>query len=672
MKMIRKVTFRVVLLILPILIPSYLASTDHAKKQQAFSDYVKAHEIQWKNADKAVFVMGDLLTGKTTLTLMLTNAKLKAIKGGGNLFQISDEHNKINNARVSGHPKNVIPELMIDESTNTAYFDCPGFGFDNYAADLASAYTVLGQLKRTKAVKFMFTIPYNTNFQNLAGYITRLFLKLNKYIGAISLVVTNIPHYLDDAMVMNRIVSDLEEYKKSRPENKELVDAFLTKHNGVYSKIVISRKPTREGPLSDDWIKSQKAPIERVLNSLQYVTTEDGDFDHFNYQGNLEHLKFYYIFDRIMNDVDRSFSVNVIKKFVLNEEKKLSQSLRKERTFMEKVHKMLSELMTSDLTPTKFEYQLGSILEQLSIDISGDGLEKALDYFDLFEIMEEQFNEKSYSYELSYKISKEMKDLMAYVENSVDWYKFLNDLHDKLSSYDYQKLTQSNQDLAPMGAEVLRKEEQAVSELNIKQIFDQVDRKYYDRIKNLLVNTYKMKLFQSVWQQAMQATSLDCQKTNLLVIGYNVQLRSVFQRDCFKDVQHLQVFAMNKVFIDTDISKHMTNKLIDVAIIAPSWQIIDIGTERNRILDMNGTDGKGLTGKAGDSQERGDVDAPVHLLKRADNGKNGEPGEAGGQFLAIGQSIVGKLHLEVFANGGQGGSGQDGGNGLYSTVTYDR
>lgn len=172
--MIRKVAFRVILLVLPILIPSYLASTDHAKKQQAFSDYMKAHEIQWKNADKGIFVLGNVLLGNTTLALMLTNAKLEAKKGNGNVLQIFDEHNKINNVRESAHAKNVVPELMIDESTNTAYFDCPGFGFDNYEAELASFYTVVEQLKRTKAVKFIFTINYNTNFQNLAGYISRL------------------------------------------------------------------------------------------------------------------------------------------------------------------------------------------------------------------------------------------------------------------------------------------------------------------------------------------------------------------------------------------------------------------------------------------------------------------------------------------------------------------
>lgn len=313
-------------------------------------------------------------------------------------------------------------------------------------------------------------------------------------------------------MVVNRVVSDLEEYKRTRGDEEGLIDAFLTKDNGVYSKIVILRRPTKVGPLSDDWIKSQKAPIEHLLNGLQYITVENGDFGHFNYQSNPEQLKFYYIFDRIMNDVDSSFSVDVIKKYILNEEKKLSQSLGKERTFMEKVFKMLSELKLSDLTPSKFRYQLVSILEQLSIDISRDSLKTALNYFDLFEIMEEQFNEKDYSYGLWHTISKEMENLMAYVKNSVNWYNFLKNLHDKLSSYDYQKLTKNDQDLMPKGAEVLRKEEQAVSELNMKQIFDHVDPKFYDKIKDLLVNTYKVKLFQSVWQQAMQASSFNCQK----------------------------------------------------------------------------------------------------------------------------------------------------------------
>lgn len=674
MKMIRKLTIRMLLLALPILIPSCLASTDHEKKQQAFSNYVKNHEISWMSVDKPIFVLGEALHGKTTLTLLLTNAKLKSKRIDGRIFNITDDHNKINNARTIERARNIVPDFMFDNTTRTTYYDCPGFAYTNTEATTASEYTVLEQLKRSKAVKFIFTINFESMIKNLLKYILGLFQKLSKYIDAISLVVTKVPNHLDDAFVLEKIVHDLKDYKErfcGSNACRTLLDAFLTEHGSEYSKIRIFRRPREEGTLSNDWINSQKAPIVHLLNDLRYVPIEEGDFGSFLYENQSKKLQFYYIFDRIMNDIDRTFSVTAIKKHILKEEENLSQSLAKERTFMRKVYEMLSELMSSHQMLSKFKYQFVNIIEELSIDISGDSLERSLQYFDLFEILGEQF-EKEMWFDISIKISKEMENLLAYVENSMDWYNFLNDLHEKLSSYNYNY---NIEDFAQKEIVSSESGEQAASELNMAYMILPLDRNLYPKIEHLQVNTYKLKLFHSVWQQASLAVSFECQPTdsNFLVKGYNVRLSSVVEHDCLKNVQHLQIFATNKVFIDAEIMKYKTNKLVDVAIIAPKWEIIDSRIDKyvkhRRIFNLNGANGEGYGTRAGNSTERGDNETPVDFRKRAPDGNNGKPGTSGGRLLAIGQSIVGKARIEVFANGGSGGKGQDGGHGLYFAIT---
>lgn len=101
-----------------------------------------------------------------------------------------------------------------------------------------------------------------------------------------------------------------------------------------------------------------------------------------------------------------------------------------------------------------------------------------------------------------------------------------------------------------------------------------------------------------------------------------------------------------------------------MAIIAPTWEIIDNGNEENRILNFSGNDAESMA-RAANSTKHYDNETPIEFRKRAKDGKTGNPGESGGQFIAIGRSITGKPHIDVFVNGGRGGNGQDGGHGLY-------
>lgn len=122
--------------------------------------------------------------------------------------------------------------------------------------------------------------------------------------------------------------------------------------------------------------------------------------------------------------------------------------------------------------------------------------------------------------------------------------------------------------------------------------------------------------------------------------------------DC--DVPEVELFATHKVFLDADFDK--TGKEVRLTIIAPTWEVIlqDHDTERKIILD----------GKAATEKEPKETSETVGPGSDGRDGKSGEPGGPAGDFIGIGQEIIGGKQLIVSVKGGKGGPGQDGGDGI--------
>ncbi|CAL1269494.1 unnamed protein product [Larinioides sclopetarius] len=110
----------------------------------------------------------------------------------------------------------------------------------------------------------------------------------------------------------------------------------------------------------------------------------------------------------------------------------------------------------------------------------------------------------------------------------------------------------------------------------------------------------------------------------------------------------LKIFALNKVFIDTDLS--LASKGTSVSVIAPKWEVIGI-----RTIELHGEDGAShAASKARNGPYAGNNGA---------NGAPGRPGGSGENFYRIGSIFVGGTNLKLNAKGGKGGPGQAGGDG---------
>lgn len=108
-------------------------------------------------------------------------------------------------------------------------------------------------------------------------------------------------------------------------------------------------------------------------------------------------------------------------------------------------------------------------------------------------------------------------------------------------------------------------------------------------------------------RETVQST---CSSDKLTVKGYDVNITQVFSATCLEKVKFIEVFGMNKLFIDADFNSN--GQQIQLSLIAPIWVIVG---KRKIILD----------GKDGD--EHISLYAPNAIGSFA-NGRPGKPGKS--------------------------------------------
>lgn len=242
----------------------------------------------------------------------------------------------------------------------------------------------------------------------------------------------------------------------------------------------------------------------------------------------------------------------------------------------------------------------------------------------------------------------------AYVESSLKWYKFVEKLRD---DYNLQKTDQLPPDFESnimMNAFVYDENTtepaksfdfaKSISQLDQNRYKDIQDA--YKAIQDMDLNTDKLNLLRTVWAQSRQPVRMECQNHTLLVYGYNVLMTDVVSNACFKTAQRLEVFALNKVFFDT----RLTKPSLDMAVVSPIWETIESAHYAH--VNFDGEHG-GQPAIAVDSDK---------FPKPGEPGATGQPGGWGGQFIGYGRLFYGRP-IQIHLQGGDGGAGQNGGNG---------
>lgn len=135
----------------------------------------------------------------------------------------------------------------------------------------------------------------------------------------------------------------------------------------------------------------------------------------------------------------------------------------------------------------------------------------------------------------------------------------------------------------------------------------------------------------------------------LQVRGKIIRLSEIDTEQCGRKTRFIEIFAVEKVIVNDNLD--LSGKEIQVAIIAPIWEVIG-----RTVIKLNGKNGDNLKE---DYARNGNTTGN----KNGADGRAGLPGGPAGSFYGIANKIINGHQLNIFAFGGAGGKGQDGGHG---------
>lgn len=666
-------------------IPDITANDSSKLTPSSIFEYWKIVENRFilNNRKDIVLLMGITGSGKSTLGVLLTEPEMLEVfedEMTGDVKLLDKKHRISENATITS--KTLVPELMTEESSGTAYYDCPGFSDTRgLYFDLTSAYFLRRLLEFADAIKFVFVASHESvkitgsrnNFINLAKHVTTLVKDITKYRNGTALAVTKVTQNrksrkLGPQILVNGIVDFLRETKKELATMKinndtssmdsetnekitNFVDILLEcDDKNEFKRISILRQPEEQGSVAK--IKTMQEDREAfknvIINNLQYVTKGDNDFAY-----TIATDTKIQIFDFLQN-LSSTWTENLlkllheIKTFYLNQEKHVIK--------LQETHNLLTVgfqnfIDVEFIAPKSFYSNLIDGAHQMNIPI--DNWKEYLndivsdDFYGILKIVSDDKHSILFEYPV-----KSLNELKKYITESKQWYDFIFNLHSILLHFndfvDVEKLVaQCSNDDGEINISKMTELKTLLAQINNKTL-DAVYAKFSSAatVDFLKKTALKTVLSQTIYNQSFPICP---ENDNLSVTGYTVRISDVIKNaKCWKEAKLIQIFALDKVIIDADIDK--IGKNATVAIIAPSWRI-------------SGKREINLAGIAGSAREPTNASEGKN---RKENGRNGEPGLAGGSgghFFGFGNQFTNAELLEIIANGGRGGVGQDGGNG---------
>ncbi|XP_031639742.1 uncharacterized protein LOC116351742 [Contarinia nasturtii] len=356
-----------------------------------------------------------------------------------------------------------------------------------------------------------------------------------------------------------------------------------------------------------------------------------------------------YLKEKLINRASDIFAE--IEKFYLNQEKKTSDLSVIDET-MTLGYERLFASSSSDLWSTKDLRRFRNLIIRFVSDLK---IEIPDEIFDDFKsTINTIFSLKLPSEDILSNLLKNdaVKKTKIYLFETIEWYKLLHVVHTALSEYKMQNKTEfgkANDMIKSVSALIKGKENNSfkLSQTKILEYAKRIDQtKNTFNLKQMILNSNKLKMFNALLGLVTQNSTSDNSSNRLLVKGYNVKL-SDFKNDInSNEIQHIRVFALNKIFVDIDIDK--TGKENQILFIAPEVEVVS-----ERTIILNGASG-----------ESHDVPAPNEAVAsgaKGNGGKAGKPGGPAGKFSCIAFKFSNSGGLKIQANGGTGGPGQNGG-----------
>lgn len=618
---------------------------------QFLDDHVKLIELS-KRKD-FILLMGDSEAEKIALVLFLSKVELKAVQISFNQFEYTDRYELIEKYAFS-----IKPELFSDKENGIDYYIMPDWNLTtDTEREIAVSFFSHRILNYANMVKILFIISYSRFQRGKSSYEERQYLRdfitnathlinVDEFRKGFSMAVTNVDTDSDETdedkfqMIIDVLIDVRFDFMVASglmymPE-EQFIDILL-----ISGRIDIFHKANQTGPVDDlPWIQHDRKMISMNLHdNTEYVATKSADFHYSISNASRKYLQ--KLLEKVqtilLSDV-RGFDIEIQRFFHQQEQKLIDLNILHEK--MHSGYRIISKMNSS--IPILFGEQLLNGLNELGIDIFIHKFETLFNHIKIFEYLK-TISENSSS---NFEIANGLNNVKEYLEQSSKWYSFIIELNKALSEYEVQKNLSSYQiDVAKLRAQYSIEDyaEKNVDDTNLRKFLERIGSDLYENIHNMTINAAKIRIFKAVLNQNMNKNvDSKCLSNRYSVIGYNVLLSEIVNEICFARASIIDVIALNKLFIDTDVDK--TGVGGQFSIIASTWEVIG-----DRTFNLSGLKGES------------------HVLPSAPSGiegRPGNPGSPGGHFVGIGSNFINDHKLEIHSNGGDGGDGQHGANGL--------
>lgn len=608
---------------------------------------------------------------------------------------ITDDRNKIGNETLTSHT--LIPDLFTDE-LDVAYYDCPGFEDTRKPKfELTIAFFLQKLMTYADSFKLVFVAPYwsvrtgsdRSHFEKMVHNALTLIKNTGNYSNAIGLVVTKVESPLTDEKVIEDVIQFLEEAKqtignknddanlpaeerKTNSDSVEFIDKLVimrkTKNQKtgeiyqMYPRIAIFRKAEQEGSLYEIPIfAKEQLDLKTMIKRLKYFRKENNDFGFVISDKSRDYVED--LTQMILEDGFGSDMVNIrreVKEFYHKNEN-LTLDVSELYQKLKKGAELFAEVKAED--PRLFMKKILNATYELDMAISNNVTEPILKHIESIDFLLTVVPQTLTNYKLIHEASL----IKNYLTNSENWYHFLMFLEDELTNIGFQDETMKTvartivgnlKRFGNAGSDASIAIGEIKIELNpILEKFVNKEIPYLDSITS--IDTSNLKALKNVLNEYTSDTLdiSDCTSNphDMEVKGHVIKMSDVTDNKCFSAAKNIKIFALKKLIVDKSVNK--TGEQAQMVIIAPTWDIIGpISFILDGVNGLNHSSAYALNGTG----------SQFH----PDNGKKGEPGSpgsAGGNFFAIGSKFLHGDYLTIQVNGGNGGDGQHGGNGMLMT-----
>lgn len=312
---------------------------------------------------------------------------------------------------------------------------------------------------------------------------------------------------------------------------------------------------------------------------------------------------------------------------------------------------VLDEL--SDHTAEQFVLKLNGMSKIWRIYGLNRDLKQVSRYTEYLQVMS---SKQLLTQEQAEKIDRTLKKCVQNLTNMRIWYNFLLELRTQLSTYSVQTSTLRNEQIEFISQ--IDGSNKQTKDIGINRLFDLPQISNKEAVEQIQLNYYKLKALQMLWNETMRSeATISCLQNNRLVAsGAIILLSEVIKSKCWRDAKFVDIFALRKVFIDTDLDKR--GQRVNLTIISPVWEIV---SNRTILFSLHGKNENNTVNPVKNGSSSKDK-----RIRDGSNGVNGMAGGSGGNFLAIGNTFIKGNQLKVDVSGGKGGTGQSGGSGQFN------